>query len=54
MAKLDNNHAKESKLWMVGMVSVVFAVALLVVVAIFIQHQELTYETANTTNSQES
>ncbi|MBO4855225.1 hypothetical protein J6X15_01165 [Candidatus Saccharibacteria bacterium] len=54
MAKLDNSQAKESKLWMVGMISVIVAVALLVVVAIFVQHQELTSETANATNSQES
>jgi preprotein translocase subunit SecG len=54
MAELEHKPTKESKLWMVGMISVIIAVVLLVVVAILIQHQELTAETATTNTAQES
>ena len=44
MSQPKNKQAKESNLWMIGMISVVIAVVLFVAIAIFIQHQQLAAE----------
>ena len=54
MSQIQNKHEKESKLWLICMIGIVAATVLLVAVAIFAQHQQLSIEAAASTSLQSS
>ena len=54
MGQVQNQHKKDSKLWLAGMIAIIVSTVLLVIIAILAQHFQLSTEAAAALSSQNS